>query len=230
MRLRQIAENITPDLFFNEIGSLTFIYTADNGLIWSDDEEQTHEEIMMNNDHYFGISPKPYLDLDDPDYDLQDDEIMDEWEDETAAIRRNLEAHGLVGRVSPDKRYVSFWNDPTNTHGLLNDCLNELFNKNFIKSETYVVLFGSKRKVQAGIALTTRDIQAQDTRVDPKKARELELLRNLHLMNPQAKKKAKKELGLAWSSRKHPWQSASEKARLVTPDQKWWAPTSESKG
>lgn len=227
MRLRQITENVSssgwynlseiikykidPDAFHGSRNAVSFIYTKDRELLWSDDSYDTHQDLVLHYASHFGI-----------DTSLDIDTITDASE----YVRDNLEEHSLTGRVSPDLEFVAFWNTPQQLYGLLEACISELLSENLIDPDTNIVLGGSDQTIKAS---NTRNLDHHDTRIDPEKERELQLRKNLHLMKPRAKKAAMKKLGLIGGGHKSKWQSAAEKAELVTPGQKWWAPTSESK-
>ncbi len=205
--------DISPDTYYEEKGAISFIF-AKGGLIWSD-HTSTHTNVIIQN---------------------KDSKIFDQYRsllnsdnafNNAYKIRLTLEEWALVGRVSPDRDFVAFWNKPNQLHGLLSDCINELYKNNFILPEAQIVLYGADDAIPASDVISGGTAQPVDTKLDKKRERELELRKQLHVGAPDQRKAARKELGLGFGSHKSKWQSEAEKTGLVRPGQKWWAPTSE---
>ncbi len=139
-----------------------------------------------------------------------------------SAKRRVLEADGaLLGRVGDFKqeRYASFWDE--GDHSKIPECLKSLYNSSLIDEMTVIVVTGQEpRRYQDAVVSTQRT---------PEQERKMQLARELHLMRPDEKKAAMRELGLAPGSKKRPWQQEAENTNLVRPGQKWWGLTSEAK-
>ena len=199
---------LNPDVFYLDEGAMPFIYTQD-GLILPNENSiarsTTHIDLVRQNAAEFGISDAT-------------DRLA------AARVRQGLESFALLGRIDGDKEAVAFWNPKRLMHGLLGKCISELLAQRLIYPNSKVIS-GDGQSINAD----TQNIENPgiETAIDPKKKREIELRRALHLMPPQQKQAAMKELGLGWGSVKNKWQKASEKAGLVKPGQKWWASTSE---
>jgi len=229
-------EIVTPDTYYRRHGNVTFIYTYSGDLVVDDRVDMPHDKmiakILRDDVGYFNDA------LEGKKFHVWDDDVegtievtyhdfpnLDYYQMQyiTDSIRVDAEEHSLLGRISKGKVEVAFWNPPDQLHGLLEPCLKELLDKNLIDKQTEVVLGGN-----AWIG-TIRNLDISTHGLTPEQQRILDLHKRLHLMPPDEKKKAMKELGLRWKSTKNPWQREAEKAELVKPGQKWWAPTSEGK-
>lgn len=206
-------DKITPDTFHKRQGAIVFLYTDDGELFYDDNELATHNDILFKKRRKFDIEPNEYFGI----------------RDAVIAYRKNIAPkYHLLGRCGfvGDEQVVAFWNDDRVSE-LLNPCLDALESEGIITPES-IVLLSNGNKFQASARSETGNASGAATTVDPKKARERELMQQLHLMPPQQKKAAMKELGLVGGGHKQPWQKAAEQNKLVRPGQKWWAMQSES--
>lgn len=140
----------------------------------------------------------------------------------------------LLGRVGYDpyrRAIISFWNESSSDYARLSECLQALEDDGVLDGfETPITIstpIGSYN--YTGHAGDTRDLGR--TELSPEKRKEhQELLKKVHTLHGDEKKTAMKKLGLGFKSPgKHPWQKAQEKAGMLGPGQKWWAPQSESR-
>ncbi len=130
--------------------------------------------------------------------------------------------HGRLAAIN-NRIYVSFWeSDPETLTALLKPCLRKLeadghidFNRDMIS----LLNFGT---------IPISEIPNNFRKITPEEREKQELMRKLHLMNPQQKKEAMAKLGLASGYRKSPWQSESDKLGITTPGKRIWALNSES--
>lgn len=211
MRLRLIAENendfISPDDLFNSVAEVSFIY---DGRLFDAGGKTAHEDIFLQHAKQF---PDRYQ------------ELSRSW-------RYNFEKYALLGRIGYDgqirtyKQIVSFWNEDDSLYDeLLRPCLAELESMNFINDDTLVSI--PSAGVMSMAQADTVNLSRGPT--DKRRQQELELMRQLHLMRPEMKKAAMKELGLIGGGHKPPAQRELEKAGVIHPGQKWWAMYSESR-
>ncbi len=134
--------------------------------------------------------------------------------------------HGRLGAIN-NKIYVSFWeNKPEILNTLLKPCLKpclkQLLDDNLIKADRDLISISGLGTVPIS--------QIPDMFKDPsqeEKERQ-ELMRKLHLMNPQQKKNTMAKLGLASGYKKSPWQSASDELGITSPGKRIWALNSET--
>jgi hypothetical protein len=111
---------------------------------------------------------------------------------------------------------ISYWSD---YGGDIRVSANKVANKMQVPSNTPVVV------TAPGYGLfELNNENAEKKELTPEQQKELDLMRQLHLMNPQQKKAAMKQLGLGSSGK----PSAGQRAGL-TPGQKYWAMSSEGK-
>ncbi len=133
----------------------------------------------------------------------------------------------IMGRIGSINGivYMAIWNDDLN---MINKCIFDIIDEfaamNEINDDT-VISTATGDLITVGQLHETYGIRP-NKQADYDK---IEKLRNLHLMQPQQKKKAMAELGLATHGGKHPYQKAAEQNKLIQPGQKWWSMTSESK-
>lgn len=210
-------DKITPDTFYKQLGSTVFIFTADGKLLFDDDEFKSHNHLIFSNRKLFGID----FDFNNPNADFKalKERILD--------YRKNIILkHHLLGRCGfvGNEQVVAFWNDAA-LPNLINPCLDALESEGIIISDTIVLLANGKTFQASARGTATKELSG--TAVDSKKARERELMQQLHLMQPQQKKAAMKELGLVGGGHKQPWQKAAERTKVINPGQKWWAMQSE---
>lgn len=207
---------ITPDTFFKKLGAIGFMYTEDGHLLYDDNENASHNVIIYRN--------RDVLGLDISNVNNVQDAII-QYRQKVAPNHHLLGRCGYVG----NEQVATFWND-AKVPRLINPCLDALEREGIIIDSTIVVLSNGS-KFQASSRSESVTQQPSGTAVDPvsaKKMRERELMQQLHLMPPQQKKAAMKELGLVGGGHKQPWQKATEKHKLIKPGQKWWAMQSES--
>jgi len=153
--------------------------------------------------------------------------VDDQW-----SFRKQIEEYMLLGRVGmyEETQYVSFWNEQPVLDKLLIPCLMELLDNGYIDENTLVATKHDHEYVANVLKSTNKS--AVDT---PKQAKpsmysdeEWELYKNMHIMRGNQKKDAMRKLGLGTGGHKHEWQKALEKADVIGPGQKWWAPQSEN--
>lgn len=194
-----------PDSWFTEDGAVPFIYNPD-GLLDVGDYGDTHAKIIASNIIYYVETYAPQL-AGSPDL--------------TYTIRRYiLEKVAALGRISPTNsngtRYVAFWNNK-----LIVECLKSLIQNDLLSMRDIIV---SGNRHMCVIDYLRGGRFEHDAEEENRKQK----MRELHLMRPDAKKAAMKDLGLDAASRKQPWQKSAEQNKLVRPGQKWWAMQSES--
>lgn len=242
MRLRLISElrysgvshvaDPTPDTFYADSAAkaVPFIYD-EYGTLHIGGRRDAHTDIMTQNAEYYGVLSK------DPDYNDEQNEMLTkmnvnklryQWLQEyEGRSESKVKPRAMLGRTGwmNHRHYVAFWFVHPD---MLDECLRALANLEIISDETIVVTPNGDR-FTAGSKLSGQTPKSTgNTEPDPKRQRERELMQQLHLMRPQQKKAAMKELGLVGGGHKQPWQKAAEKAKLVQPGQKWWAMSSES--
>ncbi len=123
---------------------------------------------------------------------------------------------------------VTFWNVSIEAYKqLLVDCLSALSDKGLINTDTMVATPFFVEQFGAAVSFFANN-QDQSQELSPEQLARLDMQRELHLMRPEAKKLAAQKLGLNLASKKSDHQTQAELAGMVTPGQKWWAPTSES--
>lgn len=218
MRLRSIRESSehsvpTPDdIYTQDPKAKAFIFTGQEMYYGSD----THMSIMHNHWQALTGSQEP------PTY------------DDKATLWRTIQDRALLGRVgecwpgpSMDLVHaVAFWNDDKLIYNeLLGSCISHLAHDGLLEADSVIYTPFGKHDTTAATAET---VKPHNTEIDRQRQQDMELLRQLHLMPAGQKKAALKRLG-APGGKKSPWQAASEKAGVVQPGHKWWAPTSESK-
>lgn len=184
-----------PDDFYRRSNSITFLYK--DRLIWTDNTQAMHIGLVIRNSkELLGVE-----ELDDP------------WH-----VRLQLEKQMLVGRIGQldENKIVVFWNTLNQLHGKLDQCLAELAEKRLINASRDLVYIQGMDDAEMIEDLVDRNFQ--HSQVDPEKLKQVEILKQLHLMDSANKKRAMKKLGLGGKGRKRPGQ----------PGVKWWAPQSES--
>ncbi len=222
-----------------ELGIYTFMYGERLGFYW-DSGDVSHMDILRRLDRELDAQIG-----DGEDFENIDPELLARYRyiDKLYSLLhtdlQEAQQHMLMGRAGPmnqipgigaeedDHTYlVTFWNDDINVYGeLLPTCMLHLYDNNLItdpviiNTPIFIENYSSGQVETQGIA---RDPTPS---VDKK---ELDRMRELHLMRGDQKKKAMQELGLAATSQKHPMQATLEKGGYINPGQKWWAPTSES--
>jgi hypothetical protein len=201
-----------PDTFYGQRGAITFVYANDQGLIY-DSGSRTHYELIFDNMENFGLNGDSYTSLDNA----------------VAAVEKfrdtQLEDTFLTGRIGEinNNIYIAFWNRNIQLiQNEIKDCIEELINMQAIDSST-ILSFPTAE-------LTTVKNVLENKPIVPlfQNTSDVDEIRKLHLMQPQLKRAAMKRLGLASGGAKSKWQDQAEQVKLVSPGQKWWAPTSES--
>lgn len=143
----------------------------------------------------------------------------------------NADVRGTV-KVVAGPAVVSFWNEKAMLYNnMLEGCLQKLEQENLVSENTMVSMpiWGTVTKDTVGMQ--------DNTKPDKETLRRLKLARELHMMPPDQKKAAQKELlklgmsfgGAGSGGHKHPWQKAMEKGGYLNPGQKWWAMHSEER-
>ena len=142
--------------------------------------------------------------------------------------------------VAYEKRLVLFWNeDDQHIANLLPHCCSKLLEEGLVNEDDIASSFTSRTQYIMPSARPSKSpedvrhtVQPHEPKGDDTKnvdlAKRIEMWKKLHLMKPQQKKQAMKELGLDTPMKKNPWQDAMEKGGHITPGQKWWAPHSEN--
>lgn len=121
---------------------------------------------------------------------------------------------------------VSFWNDYSDIYAeLLTPCMIALYDANLIQDPVAIStpVWGTKPYSTAETTKATHDP------TPPINKQELQRQREVHLLRGDEKKREMEQQGLEFGGKKNDWQAALEKRRIISPGQKWWAPTSESK-
>lgn len=226
MRLRVISEfehgqkpqkwftdfTADPDYFFMEPDAVPFIYNAD-GTLHIGEYNETHRELIAQNDDGY-YQPTYGAEMGSP---LSIDTLRKDLLPNRALLGR------ISGKYGNDQRYVTFWNayKPVGRK-LLPECLKALLQADLISLDNDIVVSGDKHMYVMDYLRGGRFYDS------PEENERKQKMQELHLMQPDAKKAAMKDLGLDAASRKQPWQKAAEQNKLVRPGQKWWAMQSES--
>jgi hypothetical protein len=111
--------------------------------------------------------------------------------------------------------FITYWNDNGDIHA----SANKIVEKMQISSDMPVIVSTPRYKT---FKLNNTNVEKKE--LTPEEQQELDLMRQLHLMRPEQKKAAMKQLGLGSSGK----PSAGQRAGL-TPGQKYWAMSSEGK-
>lgn len=239
MRLQLISELVhadkinygsylDPDSFYSNSGGIAFVYNSNGTLHHSTDQKTRHVDLIAQHATYYmpDLTDTNFRDFDEvkqaadfsPRFAAVKTSIL---YDLVPSSRKHSDLDALLGRIGYDGMFVAFWNDTTKPK-LVVPCLRSLINNKLITPDTVYVLGRQRVKVSdilGGVRVY----------MSPEDQEKREKMRELHLMSPQQKKVAMKELGLAGGGHKQPWQKAAENNKLVQPGQKWWAATSESK-
>lgn len=147
------------------------------------------------------------------------------WQDDKTAYF-DADKNYLNGRVSQYggnfNKYVSFWNTNRQIYDkYLQACLQRLRADGLIDDATLV-----STPVYGTVPLVQIDGSAAKA-VSPEEEERVRLAREMHTMTGQAKHDAMQKLGVGAAGKPHPMQTSMQKAGLLRPGQKWWAPTSE---
>jgi hypothetical protein len=128
----------------------------------------------------------------------------------------------LAGRVSADRKMVSFWNESIPLYEKnFGACLQKLMDDGKIDPDCFI-----STPVHGTMPLgEIEGFEMQE--VTPEQSAQIALWRKLHLMRGPEKKAAMKELGLIGPKPKSEFRQEAENQRIVAPGHKLWAPTSE---
>ena len=224
-----ISNYINPDELYDKPRTnykpkkfLTFVYNHDIGLIvspklthttllrkeeilgpreaWGDDQERTM--LLGRMGKMGGLGPAP------------------EYGYESGDESGYESGHTGSGYIGSEKTIISFWNRGIKVYDLLGPCLKAL--EQYVSADQRVEIH-TPHGISHGLqGHDTKKIG--ETELSPERNREIQLLKQMHLMRGDEKKAAMKELGL-WDDRKaqHPWQKELAKAGEIGPGQKWWA-------
>jgi len=221
-----------------ELGIYTFMYGEKLGFYW-DSGDVSHMDILRRLDKELDaqIGDEEGIENIDPEL-LARYRYVDKLYGLLHTDLEEAQQHMLMGRAAPmnqipdigtedDYTYlVTFWNDDMDVYGeLLPTCMLHLYDNNLITDPVIINTPIFIKNYSSGEVETQGIARDPTPSVDKK---ELERMRQLHLMRGDEKKKAMQELGLATASQKHPMQAALEKSGYINPGQKWWASTSES--
>lgn len=202
---------ISPDdVFFNGRYAVAFIYLDNGEMLYGDDPKWSHAMVIKK---YLDRLMELYPQLDD-----DSSHGLGRWDylNERALLGR----FGQYVEVSEMPKVVAFWSRDQEIYDkLLLPCLDRLLKDNVINNKTLIStpFIGATRQDKI------RNVDQEESDNNLKK---LENDKNVHLMNPDEKKKILAARGYEGGG-KHPYQKASEDNKLVQPGQKWWSPTSE---
>ncbi len=216
---------ITPDeLNQNRRGTpITFIYTNDKKLHYV--QNGVHTDLMSGlGERYYkiaqntpGIKVHNVIEFDGRSYRLLN----------KVAVWKIANDNDLLGRVAntivdgKQVNLVSFWSDKQELYRqLLDSCLAALQQKRLIDRQTDYISTPLLNTVPIANANKASAVTPDNEK--------LELQKRLHLMTGNEKKDAMKKLGVGWSPKSHPWQSALKNAGLISPGTNWRYPHSES--
>jgi len=214
MRLRTISEElnwIDPDKLYMKNGAVTFIFTEYNELMIGHSNNVSHGDIIRANLQDFHDRYEKVL--------IPYESGMGYMIGDYRAVAEQFDLLGRVGKKR-NGTIISFWNHSQKIYDkLLYNCIDALKQRLSMKEPIFI-----STPIHGTIP-----IDQIDTKVDNDKARHLaDLHRQLHLMRPELKNRARQELGLLQTSKKNDWQDAIEKTGAIKPGHKWWAMTSES--
>ncbi len=224
-------QSVNPDtLWAHDNRAVGFIYNRD-GTVHSE-TGRTHEKIILRNLDY-------YVDLVgdiDVGYGSSARKLTSVEDHEKAEWLRMLVAPiAVLGRVGNafesladaqlrrnPATFVAFWINDEDLHNkLLRPCLESLLDKRIITGNERVADYAAEGET-VNEFLGNR---AVGTKYDLER---MQLMQQLHLMKPDQKKAAMMKLGLG-AKKENSWQHRAEDLGIVSPGQKFWAPTSESR-
>jgi len=186
-----------------------FVYTSDGQLYWADDPKLAHGDLMS---------------------------MVPELRERYGGGTQRSTAFGmgdLLGRAGDCQdghRVVSFWNRSKHDYVHLPDCLRRLLADGVLDTNAFVstpvptIEDEGRTKVYTFPLSHVQGLRLGE--MDDQDRQRAELYQQLHLMRGDAKKQAMQHLGLG-AQGKRPWQRAAEQTGMISPGQKWWAPTSE---
>lgn len=214
---------VNPDTIWKP-GSTTFIYTGDvKGLksIYYGGEDN-HDELMQNNEELYDYC-----------YELTVGKTGVKTSTRNMAMRVGF----LVGRSIPTSPYrfkttVSFWDSKRDDFDkLLVPCLDRLEKDNVVGSD-YLVSTPYIGTVEVSELRNETPTVPAKKELSPEEQEELELQKNLHTMNAQAKSSAMKKLGLGkgFGSGKKTFWSRARDLGMIPPGITARNLTSENKG
>jgi hypothetical protein len=202
---------INPNKFYGDRHSTSFIYTTE-GKVYYANGSWAHFEMAESNS-----------------------ELIIRYR------RRDMRLVGdILGRIgyfpyvdynyrTVDIRVMSIWNHKEEDYKNLPQCIQQLIKDGKITSNDCISTpvpnpEGYHTYPIADVEGLRLGVMSADDRA------EVALWRKLHLLPPDQKRAAMRQLGLIGDTpdySKHPWQSGAEKSGLINPGQKWWAPQSE---
>jgi hypothetical protein len=195
--------------------------------IWMQDSDTAVAFVYDTDNILYYIKAGTHTDLFETESNLNDFNVREDAMDLGILLGRvgyNVDGHVII----------SFWNkNPSDYSGSrLSNCLQALEDKvlqTFEEPSSISTPIGSYKYAEH--AKDTKDIAKTATELSPEKQKEYyELLKKVHMLHGDEKKAVMKKLGLGWKTPgKHPWQKTQEKAGMLGPGQKWWAPQSESR-
>lgn len=201
MRLRLICEfrDYINPDHFYKRGAETVFIYTDDGNIYHDNG-RSHNELITSND-----------------------ELYYRYEFDGGSIQ----ATDLFGRVNQDRTIASFWNSKEKVYKKsLRPCIDKLISNNMLSPDGAI-----STPIHGTFYIKDFD-DVMPRELTPEQKETLELQRQLHMMPAAQKKIAMQKLGLLpnnVTTKANRWQQAGQKAGVLTPGQKWWAPTSESR-
>ncbi len=150
---------------------------------------------------------------------------------ETCREVQNQVVSGRVGSTGNGDYFIAVWDSAMISH--LPECLEKLIARGIIEPETELHLRQGVTTVtnvlNGDIDLTHTGDQTK-TKSNDSSTQNWQLLRQMHTMQGDEKKAARKKLGLYNpETAEHPWQKAMREKGLIGPGQKWWASQSESR-
>lgn len=203
---------IDPDTFYCDPRAMTFMYTYNHNFYWASGFD-THFEMIKN-------QPKLAEELNFKP------EVMDDIKLKIRFLNRCENSYALFGRAidRSDKTIISFWNEkPKFVLELIEPCVQAVLPKLHAMTG-----FEPKEDVLVCTPFKTNWWSKWRSGHENPTSQDVQLLRNLHLMKPQEKKKAMEKLGLQTKGKGSPWMAAMSQAGLMSPGQKIWAPQSET--
>lgn len=114
----------------------------------------------------------------------------------------------------------------------VNDCIKALITANYIPRDALVIYAGHLLTATEMVGGMETKLSEQDIlRSEYQAAYHVGTWPNGKRMTPAEKADLGRRLGMtSGGMKKNPWQDNMERAGIINPGQKWWAPTSESKG
>jgi len=123
---------------------------------------------------------------------------------------------------------VSIYAQDTNTPEIIQDCVKRLVDGGYVHRNALFVYGNQYNNVDAIVGGGGPEADEEAKRLGQLQvAYHLKAWPDGRRLTPAELSWVKKELGITTTQKKHPMQAAQEKAGLLKPGQRWWAPTSE---